>query len=105
MLVTKPKIGCWGLNWQHCSNIVTFPSHSFEQYYQAIRRCWRFGQANPVHVNIIATQGEAGVTKNLRRKAQQADRLFSYIVECMKDELRMNRAEGFSKLEEVPAWL
>lgn len=42
VLVTKPKIGAWGLNYQHCSHITFFPSHSFEQYYQGIRRCWRF---------------------------------------------------------------
>jgi hypothetical protein len=44
VLVTKPKIGAWGLNFQHCAHVTTFPSHSFEQYYQGIRRCWRFGQ-------------------------------------------------------------
>ena len=62
-LVTKPKIGAWGLNWQHCNNVVIFPSHSFEQYYQAIRRCFRFGQTRPVHVNSIVNEGEIAIVK------------------------------------------
>jgi hypothetical protein len=44
VLVTKPSIGAWGLNFQHCNHMTFFPSHSFEQYYQGVRRCWRFGQ-------------------------------------------------------------
>jgi SNF2 family DNA or RNA helicase len=45
VLVIKPKIGAWGLNWQHCAHVVTFAvTHSYEQYYQSVRRCWRFGQ-------------------------------------------------------------
>jgi hypothetical protein len=104
-LITKPKIGCWGLNWQHCSDVFTFPSHSFEQYYQAVRRCWRFGQKRPVTVNIIATEGEAGVAKNLRRKADQADQMFAKLVEYMTDELRIGSAESFSNQEEIPSWL
>mgnify|MGYP007083425892 CR=1 FL=1 len=105
VLVTKPKIGCWGLNWQHCSNVYTFPSHSFEQYYQAIRRCYRFGQSNPVTVNIIATAGEAGVIKNLKRKAEQAEEMFRYLVACMNDEMALNHVESFTNKEEVPSWL
>src|SRR5207237_8804485 len=57
-LVTKPKIGAWGLNLQGCAHVSVFPSHSYEQYYQAIRRCWRFGQTRPVRVEIVATDGE-----------------------------------------------
>ena len=57
-LITKPKIGAWGLNFQHCAHVVYFPSHSYEQYYQLIRRCWRFGQKYPVKVDVILTEGE-----------------------------------------------
>jgi hypothetical protein len=105
VLVTKPKIGCWGLNWQHCSDVFTFPSHSFEQYYQAVRRCWRFGQKKPVTVNIIATEGERGVSANLQRKSEQADRMFSALVEHMTNELRIGTDEKFSQREDVPSWL
>lgn len=104
-LVIKPKIGCFGLNWQHCSDIYTFPSHSFEQYYQLVRRCWRFGQTKPVNVNIVATEGEAGVMRNAQRKAEQADRMFSRLVELMNDELRLIVVNGFHKDEQVPEWL
>ena len=76
VLVTKPKIGAWGLNWQHCHRMTFFPSHSYEQYYQAVRRCWRFGQKHPVTVDIVTTEGGANVFRNLERKAAQADRMF-----------------------------
>ena len=105
VLVSKPKIGCWGLNWQHCSDVYTFPSHSFEQYYQAVRRCWRFGQTNPVTVNIIATEGEAGITANLQRKAKQAEQMFEGLVSHMNDELAIDRTEFFTMQERMPSWL
>jgi len=104
-LITKPKIGCWGLNWQHCNRVYTFPSHSFEQYYQAVRRCWRFGQKNPVTVNVVATAGEQGIIKNLQRKAAQAEQLYQQIVECMVDELNIGTEEHFPETEELPTWL
>lgn len=105
VLVTKPKIGCWGLNWQHCSDVFMFPSHSFEQYYQAVRRCWRFGQQNPVNVNVVATEGEAGVMKNLQRKAKQADDMFSNLVSGMVNELHLDSSDLFTKQESIPSWL
>ncbi len=104
-IITKPKIGCFGLNWQHCSDIYTFPSHSYEQYYQLVRRCWRFGQTKPVNVNIIATEGEAGVMKNVKRKASQAEEMFSSLVRFMGDELRIDHCNGFHDTERLPAWL
>lgn len=105
VLVTKPKIGCWGLNWQHCSNVVTFASHSWEQYYQAVRRCWRFGQRNPVTVSVVATEGEVGVLANLRRKADAADRMFEALCRNMKNELAIDHKRVFTTKEEVPSWL
>jgi hypothetical protein len=85
VLVTKPKIGAWGLNWQHCHRITYFPSHSYEQWYQAIRRCWRFGQTMPVIVDVVATEGSKGTLANLERKAAQADRMFAELVRHMRD--------------------
>lgn len=105
-LVIKPKIGGFGLNWQHCSHMTMFPSHSFEQYYQSIRRCWRFGQKNEVVVDIITTEGEAEVLSNLRRKAGQADEMFSHLVAEMKNELSVGRNQtNFNEETSVPAWL
>jgi hypothetical protein len=106
VLITKPKIGAWGLNYQHCAHVTFFPSHSFEQYYQGVRRCWRFGQEHPVTVDVITTEGEKGVLKNLRRKAAQADVMFSALVDEMNHELSIERNNNlFTKTVEVPAWL
>lgn len=104
-LITKPKIGCWGLNWQHCSNVVVFPSHSFEQYYQLVRRCWRFGQQNPVHVHLVVSEGEIGVLKNLKRKAMQADQMFDSLTKHMNDPKHLATLDYFAHREELPAWL
>jgi superfamily II DNA/RNA helicase len=62
VLITKASIAGWGLNFQHCADMVTVsPSYSFEMRYQAVRRCWRFGQTQPVTDNIIMTQKEAQI--------------------------------------------
>ena len=105
VLVIKPKIGAWGLNWQHCAHVVTFASHSYEQYYQAVRRCWRFGQTRPVTVDLVATEGERGVKDNLRRKSEAADRMFSELVAHMNDAMRLDRGARYEKQVGVPAWL
>lgn len=104
-LVTKPKIGCFGLNWQHCNNVITFASHSYEQYYQAVRRCWRFGQTQPVTVHVIASEGESGVMANLRRKAEAADRMFESLVRHMNDAMAIDHRRYFLESERVPGWL
>jgi hypothetical protein len=104
-LVTKPKIGCFGLNWQHCCNVVTFPSHSWEQYYQAVRRCWRFGQTKPVTVTVVGTEGERGVSANLRRKADQADRMFAALTEHVAAALFVRRGTTFGADEQLPPWV
>ena len=105
VMVTKPKIGAWGLNFQSCSHVTFFPSHSFEQYYQGVRRCWRFGQKNPVLVDVVTTEGEAEVMNNLRRKAQAADDMFTSLVREMHSPLAIETAVEFTVPEEVPAWL
>ena len=104
-IVIKPKIGAWGLNWQHCSNTVVFPSHSFEQYYQLVRRFYRFGQENPVNVSVVVCEGESGVLENLKRKQLQSDAMYSSIVSHMADALRLSSADSFPNQEVVPSWL
>ena len=104
VLVTKPKIGAWGLNWQHCAHVVYFPSHSYEQYYQAVRRCWRYGQTKPVVVDFVASEGQAGIRRNLARKAEAASRMFTELVRHMGDALGIKRS-SFAKTTEVPEWL
>lgn len=104
-LITKPKIGAWGLNFQHCNRVMTFPSHSFEQLYQCVRRCWRFGQKREVFVDIITTEGEQDVLKNLHRKQAQADAMFANLVDEMGKELSIIKQNEHTNNQEIPAWL
>ena len=104
-LVTKPKIGAFGLNWQHCRHMGFFPSHSFEQYYQGIRRCWRFGQKKTVRVDVVSSSGETDVISNLKRKSEAADKMFSVLVDEMNQELRIDRSTKFTKTASPPSWL
>jgi hypothetical protein len=105
VLITKPKIGAWGLNFQHCNHITFFPSHSFEQYYQGVRRCWRFGQKKPVKIDIVSTEGERDILKNLQRKATQADKMFERLVHFMNNHLNIKTIKYFNEKENLPTWL
>jgi SNF2 family DNA or RNA helicase len=105
VLVIKPKIGAWGMNWQFCNHVVTFASHSYEQFYQSVRRCWRFGQTQPVTVDIVATTGERYIRDNMSRKAKQASVMFDQLVIHMNDALRMSRLSDSGVKVEVPEWL
>lgn len=104
-LVIKPKIGALGLNWQHCHRMTYFPSHSYEQMYQAVRRSWRFGQQHPVTVDVVITDGGAGILDNLQRKASQADAMFEQLVAHMSNAVRVQRDTDYSTTPEVPQWL
>ena len=104
-LIAKSKIFGWGLNWQHCHNVITFPSHSFEQHYQSVRRCWRFGQKHPVSVTIITTEGEHRVIENLQRKSDQCDAMFTSMTRFMREAQALTDGWCFDKNEKVPSWL
>lgn len=104
-LITKPTIGAWGLNFQHCAHVTMFPSHSFEQYYQAVRRCWRFGQTRPVVVDMVTTEGERGVMKNLQRKAAAADAMFGHLVAAMQSAMSIHQTYEPIHQEIIPPWL
>lgn len=105
VLVSKPVIAGFGLNWQHCAQMTFFPSHSFEQWYQAIRRCWRFGQKQPVRVDVVSSEGEAGVVANLNRKALAAEAMFRNLVELMNNELRVAKKAAPTSQPTIPDWL
>ncbi len=105
VLVTKPKIAGFGLNWQHCNHTTFFPSHSFEQYYQAIRRFWRFGQNRLVTVDIVTTQGGLSILSNLQEKARKADRMYNQLIANMNKVLKIDGVQKFNKGLEVPIWL
>lgn len=104
-LVTKPRIGAWGLNFQNCHHMTTFPSHSFEQYYQSVRRCWRFGQKHSVKVDIVTSEGEKSVLRNLQRKSAAADKMFSELVVYMGEATKVSRGIDFNQIQELPTWL
>jgi len=104
VLVTKPSIGGFGLNFQHCAHQTYFPSHSFEQYYQAVRRSLRFGQKNTVTVDIVTTDGQENVLLNLQRKTEASERMFSNLVELMGNELSVKKTNQALK-QEIPSWL
>ena len=105
VLVTKPSIGAWGLNWQHCNRMTFFPSHSYEQYYQAVRRSWRFGQQRPVTVDLITTKGGERALESLQLKSQRADAMFDALVSHMNDALHIDRSTYGTTPIEVPSWL
>lgn len=85
-LVTKPSIAGFGMNWQHCSNMAFVGlSDSYEQFYQAVRRCWRFGQKKPVNVYVITAETEGAVVANIKRKEADAMRMAENMVAHMKD--------------------
>lgn len=84
ILVSKPSICGFGMNWQHCANVAFVGlSDSYEQFYQAVRRCWRFGQMRPVNVHIITAETEGAVVKNIERKEEQARQMMDNIVQHM----------------------
>lgn len=104
-LITKPSIGAWGLNFQHCNHMTGFPSHSHEQYYQYVRRCWRFGQKRPVFMDWVTTEGERRVIQNLAAKDEKANRMFANLVACMNTAKKIDRINYHTNELEIPSWL
>jgi hypothetical protein len=113
-LITKPKIAQFGMNWQHCGNMVFVGlSDSFEALYQAVRRCWRFGRKGPVNVHIVISEKEGSVLENIKRKERIAENMQQKMVEHMADLSKTeinNTSKNTIKYEskksmEVPEWL
>lgn len=114
VLVSKPKIAGWGMNWQNCHSVIFVGlSDSFEAYYQAVRRCWRFGQKDPVDVYIVISDAEGAVRDNIQRKQADAERMTMELVKYTKDILsadirstvRMSEEYFAFERMEVPAWI
>jgi SNF2 family DNA or RNA helicase len=80
-LITKAKMTSMGLNWQHCNHSVFFPTWSYEQYYQAIRRFWRFGQTKDVTIDLVVSDGQTRVLEALQQKTQKAIELHKNLTE------------------------
>lgn len=113
-LVSKPSIFGWGLNFQSCHNMVFVGlSDSYEQLYQAIRRCWRFGQTKPVNVYIITSEAEGAVKANIERKEAESKRMIAEMVKRTKDILSKDVRGTVREKEEykankgmiIPQWL
>lgn len=86
ILVSKPSICGFGMNWQHCANIAFVGlSDSYEQFYQAVRRCWRFGQQKPVNVYVVSAETEGAVVANIKRKEEDSQTLARAMVEHTKE--------------------
>ena len=86
VMVSKPKIAGLGLNLQHCSDMAFVGlSDSYEQLYQSIRRCYRFGQKNTVNVHVITAETEGAVVSNIKRKEREAEETYNSMIEYMKD--------------------
>lgn len=97
-LVTKPLIAGFGMNWQHCNNMAFVGlSDSYEQFYQAVRRCWRFGQTQPVNVHIVIADIEGNVLENIMRKEQDAVRMAEEMTVHMKELTKIELKGGLMK--------
>jgi len=103
-LVTKPKITAFGLNWQHCNHTVYFPTFSYEQYYQAIRRFWRFGQTNNVTVDLVYSDGQQRVLDSLIAKAEKANDLFTKLNSTLNKSFLDKKSE-FDNPVNLPSWI
>lgn len=104
VLITKPTIGGFGLNLQNCAHQTFFPSHSFEQFYQCTRRSWRFGQKNPVTIDMITTKGQENVLKNLEEKSRKSMAMFDSMVNEINNSLIVKNEFSTTRTE-VPSWL
>jgi SNF2 family DNA or RNA helicase len=95
-IITKAKMTSFGLNWQHCNHTVFFPTWSYEQYYQAIRRFWRFGQTKDVTVDLVISDGQKRVIDALQQKTQKAIELHKKLTENVNRSFT-NQTKEFNK--------
>lgn len=94
-LVSKPSIFGFGMNFQSCSHMIFCGlSDSFEQIYQAVRRCWRFGQTKTVHVHIVTSDGDGPVVENIKRKERDFETMSAGMIEHMREEMQLNVSES-----------
>jgi hypothetical protein len=92
-LITKAKMTGMGLNWQHCNHSVFFPTYSYEQYYQAIRRFWRFGQKNDVTIDMVISDGQTSVLESLQKKTQKAIELHTNLTNNVNSSFKQEIKE------------
>jgi multidrug efflux pump subunit AcrB len=103
-IITKAKMTSFGLNWQHCNHSVFFPTWSYEQYYQSIRRFWRFGQKNDVTIDIVVSDGQTRVLETLQQKTKKAMELHKNLTENVNRSFE-NKVKEFNKEIQTPKFI
>ena len=103
-LITKTSITAFGLNWQHCNHTTYFPTYSYEQYYQAIRRFWRFGQKKPVHVDLVLSDGQTRIMESLLHKKEKAITMFESLIKQTNSDFKITSKE-FNKPVTLPSFI
>lgn len=103
-LITKAKMTSMGLNWQHCNHSTFFPTWSYEQYYQAIRRFWRFGQKNDVTIDMVISDGQTRVLESLQQKTEKAIQLHKSLTENVNRSFE-HKTKEFNKEIIKPSFL
>lgn len=95
VLMTKPSVAGFGMNWQHCARVVFLGlSFSFEQFYQAVRRSWRYGQTRPVEVTALLSDNEVGVLQRIQAKQAQHVRLMREMIAASREAVMEELNEG-----------
>ena len=94
----------FGLNFQHCNHTTYFPTFSYEQYYQAIRRFWRFGQQRPVYVDLILSDGQTRIMESLTVKKEKAISMFENLTKQTNSDFKIVTKE-FNKPITLPSFL
>lgn len=92
-IITKAKMTSFGLNWQHCNHSVFFPTYSYEQYYQAVRRFWRFGQKKDVTIDVVVSDGQTRVLEALQQKTDKAIELYKNLTENVNRQFTITQKE------------
>ena len=112
VIITKAEVGGFGLNWQHCHKTTWFAGYSYERWYQAVRRLWRFGQLLPVEAHVVRTDREESIVEAVRRKQEQHQEMQREMSGRMKDGMleelgigKTLRAYSPSMNVTIPNWL
>jgi hypothetical protein len=103
-LITKSSITAFGLNWQHCSHTTYFPTYSYEQYYQSIRRFWRFGQKKNVRVDLVLSDGQTRIMQSLLIKKDKANQMFEKLTKETNSDFKIT-SKGFDKQFNIPSFI
>lgn len=103
-LITKSSITAFGLNWQHCNHTTFFPTFSYEQYYQSIRRFWRFGQIKQVTADLVISDGQQRILDSLLIKKEKAIKMFEHLIKETNTDYKIKSKE-FNKNIQLPKFI